>query len=963
MLSAVLLKRDALDQVLEILKPEHFYSEANGRIYEAAMELASISQPIDTVTVASWLRDRERLQQIGGAAYLAQIVDATPAVAHVAAHARTVREKWRLRRVIAECQRISAEGYGDVGDAQVFIDGAEQSIYALARTPESSAAQPIQDAIRSAFQQMQQAAARGDKITGASTGFAKLDEKTAGLHAGDLLIIAARPGMGKCLAEDAEVVLSDGRVTTMRQVFEAQQAELLTLGADWKIGRAAPSHFVDDGIKPVFRVTTRLGRRVDTTLSHPYLTVDGWKPLCELAVGDHVGVPRELPVFGDRPMRECEIDLLGYLLGDGGLTGSAPTFTNTNPRLVQAFADAVEQFGACTTRRTDDPSRATSLAVTGDAAFIERERPRFGAHLGAAVASAGMTQLALARVVDVTPGLVSQWISGACVPRDAAFQRVCSALGIEAEELAPAGHAAYARTAKNPLTRWLDDLGLWGKGSHDKVVPAPVFQLPRAQLARFLNRLFATDGWATVLASGQAQLGYATVSERLARQVQHLLLRFGVIASLRPRAVKYGETRRPAWQLDITHAASIRRFGEVIGIFGKEEALWACVEAVSGRAEHANRDVVPVAVWKRIAAAKGAESWASVARRAGIEGPNVHVGKRGLSRRRLGLFARAVGDPELAAMSEGDVYFDEIVSIEPLGLKQVYDLTVPGTHNFIADDVCVHNTSFVLNLAVNVASPRTVSMPGPADRGYGRIEKEVPGFGCAIFTLEMPREQIATRMVCCEGRVDVGKVRSGLLNQDDWRHLTEAASYLSQLPIWVDDTPAIGLLEVRAKVRRMKAEFEREATETEPERKMGCIIIDYLQLMSGRPGVTSREQEISEISRGLKQLAKELKVPVIALSQLNRAVETRAGKDKRPQLSDLRESGAIEQDADAILFIYRDEYYNPETTDRRGVAELILAKQRNGPTGKVLVKFTSSCTRFDNLQPGDYDALIGDDDE
>ena len=129
-LSAVLLKRDALDQVLEILKPEHFYSEANGRIYEAAMELASVSQPIDTVTVASWLRDRERLQQIGGAAYLAQVVDATPAVAHVAAHARTVREKWRLRRVIAECQRISAEGYGDVGDAQVFIDGAVRRLHA-----------------------------------------------------------------------------------------------------------------------------------------------------------------------------------------------------------------------------------------------------------------------------------------------------------------------------------------------------------------------------------------------------------------------------------------------------------------------------------------------------------------------------------------------------------------------------------------------------------------------------------------------------------------------------------------------------------------------------------------------------------------------------------------------------------------------------------------------------------------
>ncbi|MFO0614532.1 MAG: DnaB-like helicase C-terminal domain-containing protein, partial [Polyangiaceae bacterium] len=131
-------------------------------------------------------------------------------------------------------------------------------------------------------------------------------------------------------------------------------------------------------------------------------------------------------------------------------------------------------------------------------------------------------------------------------------------------------------------------------------------------------------------------------------------------------------------------------------------------------------------------------------------------------------------------------------------------------------------------------------------------------------------------------------------------------------------------------------------------------------LMSGRQGASSREQEISEISRGLKQLAKELRVPVIALSQLNRAVETRPGKDKRPQLSDLRESGAIEQDADMICFIYRDEYYNPES-DRKGMAEIIIAKQRNGPTGKVMTRFTASCTRFDTLQPGDYPQF--DDDE
>jgi replicative DNA helicase len=466
-LSAIMLSRDALDRVLEILKPEHFYSDSNGRIYEAAQELSLLAEPvpIDITTIASYLRDRERLAQIGGPTYLAQLTDATPAVAHVAAHAASVYEKWRLRQLIATCQRVSAEGYGDVGVVQEFIDSAEQAVYELARTAATTTAQPLAVALRAAFQQITDAANRGDHITGISTGYEKLDAKTAGLHAGDLTIVAARPGVGK--------------------------------------------------------------------------------------------------------------------------------------------------------------------------------------------------------------------------------------------------------------------------------------------------------------------------------------------------------------------------------------------------------------------------------------------------------------------------------------------------------------TSFVLNVGVNVASPRTVTVPGPGEHGAG-VDREEPGFGVIVFSLEMPREQLAVRMVCSEGRVDVGKVRQGHLQSEDWRRLTEAASFLSTLPVWIDDTPAIGLLEMRAKVRRIQAEYNREATNTSSERKVGLVVVDYLQLMKGRDGVNSREQEISEISRGLKQLAKELAVPVIALSQLNRGVETRAGKDKRPMLSDLRESGAIEQDADTVIFIYRDELYNPETTNAKGIAELIIAKQRNGPTGKMLTRFTASYTRFDNLAPGDYPELEAD---
>lgn len=459
-LSAILLNREALDRVLEVLKPEHFYSDANGKIFEAIMALDVERTPIDIQTVASHLRDREQLVKVGGASYLAQLSDATPAVAHVAAHAAAVFEKWRVRQLIATCQIVAAEGYGDVGVVQEFIDHAEQTIYQLARATNKRESMSVGAITRKVFATMVANAERGDRTTGISTGFDKLDMKISGLNPGDLIIVAGRPGQGK--------------------------------------------------------------------------------------------------------------------------------------------------------------------------------------------------------------------------------------------------------------------------------------------------------------------------------------------------------------------------------------------------------------------------------------------------------------------------------------------------------------TAFVMNLAVNVASPCDRKIPNTDPNGPAYVDvRDAPGYGVTVCSLEMPREQLVQRMLCSESRLDMDKVRKNTLQPADWTLLTECAPYLSSLPIEIDDNPAIGLLEVRARVRRHQAEYNRPATATMPERKVGLVIIDYLQLMKGRDGVNSREQEISEISRGLKAMAKELGVAVIALSQLNRAVETRA-KDKRPQLSDLRESGSIEQDADAVIFIYRDEYYNPETTNAKGIAELIVAKQRNGATGKVMTRFTGPCMRFDNLAVGDY---------
>jgi replicative DNA helicase len=257
----------------------------------------------------------------------------------------------------------------------------------------------------------------------------------------------------------------------------------------------------------------------------------------------------------------------------------------------------------------------------------------------------------------------------------------------------------------------------------------------------------------------------------------------------------------------------------------------------------------------------------------------------------------------------------------PTGFARLDKMTAgmhPGDLIIVAGRPGMGKTAFALNLALNACVARKVAT--------------------AFFSLEMPKEQLANRLLCSEARVDAGKLRTGYLGRDDWPKLTQAAGSLSDLPIWLDDTPGLTLMELRAKTRRLKAEHD-----------LGLIVIDYLQLMRAGIRTDSREQEISEISRSLKGMAKELRLPVVALSQLNRGVESRGNKDKRPQLSDLRESGAIEQDADTIMFIYRDEVYNPESTEKN-VAEIIVGKQRAGPTGTVKCMFHREYTRFENME-------------
>jgi len=328
-------------------------------------------------------------------------------------------------------------------------------------------------------------------------------------------------------------------------------------------------------------------------------------------------------------------------------------------------------------------------------------------------------------------------------------------------------------------------------------------------------------------------------------------------------------------------------------------------------------DTLPLEVWDDVDKERGERSWSEVNRSAGQSALlNWHPYRKAPRRHVIATLAEALDSDVLRWWGSPAVTWDEIVEIAPCGTQQVYDFNVPDTHNFVAADIFVHNTAFGLGMAVHAAQVARVPV--------------------LVFSLEMGHAELTQRILSSEARVDSVKLRNGRLLEADWTKLGRAVGRL-EIPLYLDDNPRVTVMEIRSKARRMKS---REG--------LGLIVIDYLQLMSGNTS-ENRQLEVSEISRGLKILARELAIPIVALSQLSRNLETRG--DKRPMLADLRESGSLEQDADVVMFLYRDEVYNSESPDK-GSAEIIIAKHRSGPIGMKRVAFLGAYTRFDNMARG-----------
>lgn len=790
-LGSIIIDPEAIIQVADFLHGEDFYRDANRTIYEIIIQLYEQRIPADFITICDVLERQNRLEEVGGPGYITALINQVPTSGNVEYYGHIVERNAIMRRLAHAAGEIAAIAYSDA-EAEEALDKAEQTIFTISQNHTHSDFSPIRDLMTDYMTKLDQLHERRGTIVGVPTGFTDLDRLTGGLQRSDLIILAARPAVGKCLT--ARTLIDDpttGARLTIEECFKRRLSTVYGISEDGKTRATSISDWIDSGIQPCYRVQTHSGRVVEVTGHHPFLTSHGWIPLHDLTVGQHIAVPTAVPAFGaDESWPTDKVRLLAYLIAEGGLTGNSPAFTNTDPIIVADFKQIIAtHFPACSLRQ----ERITYTIAQQKSAYTQK---------------------------------------------------------------------GIATLPKNPVTAWLRELGLMEKLAQDKFFPACIWQWSRRYLAEFLRVLMSCDG-SIYSAQGCPRIEFGVASPQLAEDVYHAFVRFGIIA-------KYYKSAPNAWRVVITNPESIKRYQDEIGWIGEKCNRFVDYQHVISQ-RLGNLGHAPKEVWEivRTGAKREGMPLIELARRCGettgygkYAGYNAHV-KRGIPRYRLAAYAEILNDASLRRTASQDIYWDKIISIEPIGEHQVYDLTVPDGANFVAQDIFVHNTSLALSLAHNSAMKH--------------------GQSIAVFSLEMSKEQLVQRLLSMDASIDQQRLRTGWIEDDEWERIIVAMEGLSQASIWIDDTASISTTEMRSKARRLQAEHG-----------VDLIIVDYLQLMQstiGNKRNENRVQEVSEISRSLKGLARELNVPVLALAQLSRTVESR--QSKVPQLSDLRESGCL----------------------------------------------------------------------
>ncbi len=530
---------------------------------------------------------------------------------------------------------------------------------------------------------------------------------------GSLVLIGGDPGIGKCLTGDTRVLDPLTGDFLPITAWAAQRRAVLAIDAEThRLRPCSNVSFRESGVQSVVKVTTRLGRELRCTVNHPLLTPDGWRPVGELASGTRVASPRSLPYFGNELLDAHDVRLIAYALSDGSAT-SQVTVTSALPEVEHDLQELARWFGLTLRVYTKRGTAAKQFRLVQPVGERARGRSEVAAALKRVQANSGLTWAALARAACVSYGMLNVWRRGDCVPSLSALQRLAKAAGVPLADLAPgARERAEMRTS---AARLLDAVGIRFSKARTKAVPDVIFRLPRPQIAHFLHVLFSCDGSVYVNGAGTPAVSYSSISRRLAEDVHHLLLRFGFVTRIRTKHATVNDQPYLAYELQLLGVSQVKRFLREIGIWGREDARQR-IEAMSdpnGVSTH--WDTIPTGdrFWSELRSAIAGEAAMEPASPAALfraastaSGVTLRDRRhdRPLARSTVAAVAQRYPSPFLQRLAEGEIYWDEIVSVVPAGEEATYDLTVEGDHSFVANDLVVHNSTLLLQVTAKIAA-------------------------------------------------------------------------------------------------------------------------------------------------------------------------------------------------------------------------------------------------------------------
>jgi replicative DNA helicase len=925
-LGAMMLSKDAIADVVESLRGTDFYRPVHESVFDAVIDLYGRGEPADAVTVAAELQKRGELARVGGAPYLHTLVASVPVAANAGYYAEIVREKAILRRLVDAGTKIVQIGYAGEGEVDDVVDQAQAEVYGVTDKRTSEDYAPLSQIMEATLDELDAISSRGGAMSGVPTGFADLDELTNGLHPGQMIIIAARPAIGKALAIDTPLPTPEGW-TTMGQVRVGDRL----MGSDGLPVRVVAATEVmherdcyqvcfSDGSSMVadaqhqWQTSTRASRRATSERrTHFYWPAESIQRVEDLAT--EATFTRDRPVTISDLSREVGSEFANTIRVVASrleavtrlpMTASGPTWrhswsspTYSRRSLLAGLASRVSRPKGASQAAVHAAVKSTQeIAQTLHCASADRR-------LNHAVRTCQPLQLPEAEL-DLPPYVLGVWLGdghslGACFT--SADPEI--PMRVEGEGILAASRGNMLYSLALPQAE---------REPRGCLVCGRSF-LPKTSQLRTCGRSCGGKLRFIALPVGDPRCPDCGRRPSGLRRCQACHRDHGTVTGLLRRLRVLGNKHIPGTYLRASERQRRELLAGLMDTDGTVTNVGGC--QITLTSERLIRDVQELIV--------------SLGYRCQMTTKRV--------RGRLESTSTAF---TLNFTSPDDVFWLPRKATRHKELRQPTHRTT--TQRMITD---VRRVPSVAVRCVQVDAPDHLYLAGEAmvpthnsmiSLDLARSAAIRHGLASVIFSLEMGRTEITMRLLSAEARIPLNSMRNGKMTDDDWSRLARRMGEVSSAPLFIDDSPNMTMMEIRAKARRLKQRHD-----------LRLLIVDYLQLMQSGKKVESRQLEVSEFSRQLKLLAKELDVPVVAVSQLNRGPEQRT--DKRPMLSDLRESGSLEQDSDMVVLLHREDAYDREST-RPGEADLIVAKHRNGPTATITVAFQGHYSRFVDMAPG-----------